>query len=219
MAQVNAYYPNVALRNFPQLTADIETYYDMLFDTVLPDIITPRYVYEHGKKVGFRDIFYYIDMLYDNNPQTVIDVGCGECIWKRWFPNIIGFDPNINQFSQADFVDIFDADFAAGHQQQYDVGMALCSIHFIEWDFVPTQIKLAMSIVKDRFLFTFNFHQLQNKPNVSFNEQVEIFYQMVESTNFKILMFDEPTARDESLEQTEHWFYTNGTVRFMLGYK
>ena len=219
MAQINPYYPGVEFRNFPELPAAMANYYDLLYDSVMPHTIMPRWVYENGMKIGFKDMFYYINMLYDNNPQSVVDVGCGECTWKRWFPNIIGFDPNVSEFSQADFVDFFDKDFSLGHPQHYDAGMAICSIHFIEWDFVTEQCKLAMNIVKDRFLFSFNFHQLRNKPAVSHAEQVELFYDMVKATGFEILLFDNPVARDESLDKIEHWFYNNGTVRFILGHK
>jgi hypothetical protein len=190
MQQINPYYNEVKFTNFPDLDSRIESYYDLVFDSVIPWIITPRLVYEHGKRIGFKDIFYYIDRLYDNDPKSVIDVGCGECTWKRWFPNIIGFDPNPNVYSEADFIDFFDAGFSEGHTAQYDVGMALCSIHFIDWQFVPQQVELAMNIVKDRFLFTFNFDQLRNKPDTDFDTLLDQFYEMIENENYLYLIME-----------------------------
>ena len=159
---INEYYSGVKFKNFTNLDQQISEHYDRLYDTVVDFHVTPRYLYETGIKIGFRDIFYYIDMLYDNNPDDVIDVGCGECIWKRWFPRIIGFDPNTNEFSQQDFVDFFDEDFSNGHTKHYHNGMALNSVHFISWDDLEVQIDRAMNIVRERFLFTFNFNAMSN---------------------------------------------------------
>ena len=155
---INYYTPGKPFTNFPDLDTRIKQHYDRLFDTVVDFDITPRYFYETGLKIGFRDVFYYIDQLYSNQSDSIIDVGCGECIWKKWFPNIIGFDPKPNEFTQQDFVDYFDADFSAGHTKYYDSGMALNSLHYIEWQDISKQIDLAMNIVKKHFLFTFNFY-------------------------------------------------------------
>ena len=107
---INSYRPDTKFKNFPTLDEEINDYYDLLYDTV-PDenynLMTPRYQLEHGIKTGLRDVFYYIDCLYDNDPTSIIDVGCGECIWKNWFPNIIGFDPTPSKWSRADFIDFF----------------------------------------------------------------------------------------------------------------
>ena len=164
---VRPYSPETTFTNHPDLDFNIAQHYDRVFDTVIDFEISPRYFYESGLKIGFRDMFYYIDQLYNTGPTSVIDVGCGECIWKKWFPNIIGFDPNTNEFSQQDFVDFFDKDFSTGHAQQYACGMALNSLHFVDWNSIPNQLDLAMNIVRHQFLFTFNFNVIRNKPNKS----------------------------------------------------
>jgi hypothetical protein len=216
---INNYYPGIAFQNFPGLDDKINARYDKLYDTVLDCHISPRYVYEHGLRIGFRDIFYYIDQLYTNNPTTVIDVGSGECIWKEYFPNIIGFDPNINEFSQQDFVDYFDKDFSENHTAAYTCGMALNSIHFIPWNEIKTQIDLAMNIVTDRFLFTFNFQQVRNKPAISTTELVYEFKKIIDSLDYSIILFDSPLLRGVSEENMNNLTYINGTVRFILEHK
>jgi len=215
---INPYTPDINFKNFTNLDVDILKYYDRLFDTAVDFDFTPRYRLELGLKIGFRDIFYYIDLLYNNNPESVIDVGCGECIWKNWFPNIIGFDPYPSSaWSKADFVDFFDEDFSIGHAQWYDCGMALNSLHFIDWDFVPKQIDLAMNIVKQQFLFTFNFNQIKNKPNVP--ELIPLFDNMLKSSNYEIVLVDYPVQRGVLQRQIDDSAFINGHVRFILSHK
>jgi hypothetical protein len=211
LEKINCYKPGIEFRNFPELSGKMESYYDIINDYDLNDEITPRYVFEFGKKIAFRNIFYYIDMLYDNQPKNLIDVGCGECTWKRWFPNIIGFDPNINPYSQQDFVDTFDQDFSKGHTKWYDVGMAINSIHFITWDYIPDQISHAMNIVKDRFLFTFNFEKIRDKPVANNQELTQLIFKIIQQLPYEIVMFD--------FIDKPHWFYTNGSVQFILSHR
>ena len=216
---VNPYFPNIPLKNFPNLNEDILKNYDRVYDTVVDFEISPRYFYESGLKIGFRDIFYCIDQLYNNQPSSIIDVGCGECIWKRWFPNIVGFDPNTNEFSAQDFVDFFDQDFSAGHTQMYDCGMALNSLHFTDWKDIPTQIDLAMNIVKDQFVFTFNFNAIKNIPKKPLPELILLFDDVLKQSNYDIKLLDYPLLRGVSELSLSNWCHVNGHVRFILAHK
>ena len=215
---INPYSPGIIFKNFPDLDAKIAKHYNRVFDTATTYHISPRYLYEVGLKLGFRDTFYYIDTLYDHHPESVIDVGCGECIWKNWFPNIIGFDPNTNEFSQQDFVDYFDADFSQHHHKTYDSGMALNSLHFVNWANVGDQIDLAMNIVKDRFLFTFNFAAMRNTPPVKSKELIPLFDDIIKSLSYEIILLDYPELRgfEEILSNST---CINGHVRFILAHK
>lgn len=214
---IRPYHPDIKFQKFPNLDQDLSEYYDRIFDTVMPFDMTPRYVNEMGWKICFRDIFYYIDVLYDNNPTSVIDVGCGECLWKRWFPNIIGFDLNHSTFSQQDFVDFFDEDFSSNHPAAWHNGMALNSLHYIEWAFINSQIDLAMNIVKERFLFTFNFNVMSNVPKLSMMSRVEQFREKLDRAPYEILLFDAPCLRGIDELQMTNWAHQNGAVRFILG--
>jgi hypothetical protein len=215
-------------RNFKNLDSELNQYYDVIVELVPNnDIkkITPRYQFEHGFKIGFRDIFYYIDRLYDKNPSSVIDVGCGECVWKKWFPNIIGFDPTPSVYSDYDFIDYFDQDFCQGHKENWDCGMALNSIHFVPWTSISDRIDMAMSLIKDggRFLFTFNFQMLDEHTegsvfpkNSSIMEKINFMDNAISSTGFKIIMVDYPYLQGFDEQSIKHYGYINGTVRFIL---
>jgi len=215
---IDSYSSDKKFENFPDLKNQISNYYDRVYDTITDYEITPRFFYESGLKIGFLDVFYYIDRLYDNDPKTVIDVGCGECIWKKWFPNIIGFDPNISEFTQQDFVDFFDEDFSQHHYRSYDSGMALNSLHFICWEEISNQIDLAMNIVKDRFLFTFNFNIIKKAPIALIN-QIEEFDKILKSLPYKIVLVDYPTLRGINEQKNTQWAHMNGHVRFILQHR
>jgi len=213
---INAYSPEVKFKNFPNLDHALSTHYDRIYDTVVDFQITPRYQHESGLKIGFRDIFYYIDQLYDTNPTSVIDVGCGECVWKNWFPNIIGFDPNTNEFSKQDFIDFFDKDFSEGHKKKWDCGMALNSLHFMSWDMISKQIQLAMNIVNDQFLFTFNFNVISNKPMLPMSGLIYSFKDLLYSLDYNIKLLDFPLFRGTPENLLNCWAHMNGHVRFIL---
>jgi hypothetical protein len=216
---VNPYSPESTFKNFPDLDSSLKIYYDRIFDTVLDITISPRYMFESGLKIAFRDTFYYIDRLYDNKPNTVIDVGCGECVWKNWFPNIIGFDPETNEFSLQDFVDYFDEDFSIGHTKNYDCGLALNSLHFISWTNIANQLDLAMNIVKDKFLFTFNFDIISDKPQTGVFEQINEFRKIIDSLEYDVILFDVPILRGVDMNIMYRHLAINGTVRFILQHR
>jgi hypothetical protein len=186
--------------------------------------MTPRYRKEHGIKIGERDIFYYIDKLYDNNPLSVIDVGCGECIFKNWFPNIIGFDPRQWHNSRADFVDFFDEDFSKNHTSKWSCGMALNSIHFIPWNQLSKQIDLAMNIIQPggRFLFTINFNMLdihsedKSVVNLSSIEKINHIHQIISNSSYKIIVSDYPLLHNLSEDLVDRYAHITGHSRFVL---
>ncbi len=231
MKLINPYDKSSKFTNFLDLDEKISKYYDIIHDhgseiNSLYKLISPRYIYESGLKVSFRDIFYYIDLLYNNDPKTIIDVGCGECIFKNWFPNIIGFDPEPSKFSSADFVDYFDEDFVKGHKNLYNGAMAINSIHFVPWTQLKDQIELAMELVKknSRFLFTFNFGILDDwsGPDCriakgSMDDKFEYFSNMLDSMTYKKILVESPYLKGMSLEDLKIYSaFLNGTVRIIL---
>lgn len=214
---INPYSPETIFKNFPELDDSLKSYYDRIFHTVVDLPISPRYIFE--KKIAFRDTFYYIDRCYDNKPNTVIDVGCGKCVWKNWFPNIIGFDPLTSEFSLQDFVDFFDKDFSIGHTRNYDCGLALNSLHFISWNNIADQLDLAMNTVRDKFLFTFNFDMLSDKPQTDVFEQINEFRKIIDSLEYDVILFDVPILRGVDNNVMSRHLYINGTVRFILQHR
>lgn len=220
---LNHYDSSKKFKNFPELDKAISEYYDYVWYTdPKTDFelskMSHRYRQEHGLKIGSRDIFYYIDTLYDTKPDSIIDVGCGECIWKNWFPGIIGFDPFPSKWSNADFIDFFDLDFSKNNTKKYDCGMALNSLHFTSWQNIPSMINSAMNIVKDRFLFTLLFTRITDKPTEIISNLVVLFDEILESMNYDVILKDYPSLRGLSDDHIREFGHCNGHVRFILSH-
>ena len=206
------------------LDSKITDYYDLIVDDISEATfaMTPRYRYENGLKIGLRDIFYYINLLYDNNPTSVIDIGCGENIWKKWFPYITGFDPNPSAYASPDFIDTLNETFSTQHQEEWDCGIALNSIHFVSWHNIGNQIKLAMSLIKDRLLVTVNFNVLDSFTQdisitaLSRTDKIELFTDILNKLGFTILMLDYPSLRASDKTQYLEYDRISGSVRFIL---
>jgi len=215
MELINEYHAGIKLINFPNLHENIDKEFDIVVDTCID--VSPRY-WLH-KRIAFMDIIYYINLLYDNNPSSVIDVGCGECVWKEYFPNIIGFDPSPSEYSNYDFIDYFDEDFSKSHVGKYTCGMALNSIHFDAWDKLKNNIHLAMDMVTDRFLFTINCLVIQGRIETKLNNGIDYINDILASLPYKVMMLDYPVLRGYSTEIVNNNAGFNGHVRFILEHR
>lgn len=71
--------------------------------------------------------FYYTEFLVEIKPNIIHDIGCGMNFFKNILPNVIGIDGVGNP----DIRDLFDKDFVAGHENQFDAVMSIDSLHFI----------------------------------------------------------------------------------------
>lgn len=230
MKIINEYYPEREIRNFPEMDERIKNYYDIILDLDEKSYFTPRYMSEGGVKIAYRDSWYYISWLYDNKPQTVIDVGCGEFTFKDWFPNLIGLEPRLLPYpsnnyikNKPDIIGSFNDEFSRTHTEQYDCGMALNSVHFVPWAELSNQIELVMNIIKlgGRFLFTMNFERLSyltrtydmNDPflSKSFEEMGQYLYDIIAQSGHHILLFDCPKLRGVDYNPA-----ITGDVRFIL---
>ena len=221
---LNTYNSDSLMLNFPELDSKIAKYYDLIVDDISEATfaMTPRYRYENGLKIGLRDIFYYINMLYDHSPKSVIDIGCGENIWKKWFPNIIGFDPNPSAYASPDFIASLNEDFSKHHYEEWECGIALNSIHFVSWHDIGNQIKLAMNLIKDRLLVTVNFNMLDSFTQdtaittLSRLDKIELFTDILHKLGYTIIMLDYPSLRASDKTQYLEYDRISGSVRVIL---
>ena len=102
----------------------------------------------------------------------------------------------------------------------YNCGMALNSIHSIDWNYISTQINLAMNLVSDRFLFTFNFNVMTGVPKMSPLDLILSFNKIINSLNYNVVMVDYPLLREVyKTFDTKSYGHLNGHARFMLEHK
>jgi SAM-dependent methyltransferase len=222
---INAYHSDVEIRNFPLLEKELESYYDLFVkDEIVQNKVSPRGTYEYS--IGFKEIFYYISWLYDNNPQSVLDIGSGECFWKRWFSNIITLDPgNYYSAKNADFPFEFSENFANDHFEEYDCGMAINSLHFGKLSLIEHHIHQAMRVIKPggRFLFTLSTGMIQSfylpkdilERNVPPEEYwVDMTKEVILKLPYKFVLFD--CLFDRLGYDFPSLGHINGTIRFIL---
>lgn len=217
---LNEYYPESEIRNFPFLEQKLEDYYDFFIkDDENISEITPRGF--HDYRVAFKEIYYYISWLYDNNPKSVIDVGAGNDLFKKWFPNIVSMD--IHKTLNYDYNNWLDHDFCVSHSEQFDCGMALNSLHFGTLEQIIKNINNAMSIIKEngRFLFTLNITHV-TKDSYSPNalrlkdDDIQVILQSlvvkIKKLPYKLILMDIPTFTKAKRTLS----HINGDIRFIL---
>lgn len=114
-------------------------------------------------------VFYYIERLLEKNPTQVIDVGCGENLFKSVIDGLYGIDPI---FPQADEQVEFNSVWATEHENKFDAAMAINSLHFNHLDQFETYIKDFAKIIKPggRGFITFNLPRLIENNSTTFEQ-------------------------------------------------
>jgi hypothetical protein len=216
---IQPYYPNAPFECFTNLDQSLDDYFDFIYDTTFPFTVSPRFFYQSSIKFTLRDTYWYIDKLYKSNPSLVIDLGCGECEWKRWFPNITGIDTTNNPWTMADIIGPVDNKFFKENQNKFDCGMSLNAVFLgwnTEWHSIVDQIHSMMGLVKDRFLFTATVNpqyisklpeDLQSPSN--YNLLMRKFVDIISDSNYELELLDIPSHRDG-----DNWSFNWNAVDF-----
>lgn len=210
MQKIRPYTNNTKL----EIYNEMEAYYDILVDGDL-NLHAPRFWYEN--RVMFKDIVYYISLLYLDNPKTIADIGCGGYSWEKWFDNIKTFEPTLpaeysSMYTLPDSREEFNSMFMVRYNKHFDCAMAINSLHFVPWEGISQRIDDAMNVVKGKFLFTINIFKINQRSNeqLSVDEGINRLYDILNNSQFEIYMFDYNTNTDPGI---------NGHVRFILSHE
>lgn len=228
---INPYFENSEFINFPTLDEDLKKHFDYIYHSCFPYTVSPRFFYQSGHKFTLRDMYWYIDRLYDCNPSSVVDVACGECEWKRWFPNIFGVDYNNNPWSNLDLLREVDDSFFRDYHGKFDAGMNLNGIlgYGVEWESIHLQIQKFMGLVKKRLLFTIELKSIpcipaHLKDPEHYNELVKEFVDILQSLPYNLVLLDIPSHREGGIWEIPWNTVVFGrpphsNVRFILEHK
>jgi hypothetical protein len=90
--------------------------------------------------------------------------------------------------------------------------MAINSLHFILWKDLSQRITDAMSVVKDKFLFTINIDHINQRSDetLSVDSGINRLYDILNNSPFEIYMFDYNLDADPGI---------NGHARFILSHE
>lgn len=135
-----------------QLYADLSKDFDVISFKKNLDLIqalsrktTPREWI--GKRINYVRPYYYILKLLENNPKEIFDIGCGWNIFKKYIPNIVGYDLNM---SYADKRIYIDPNSLQKLKESTESAMSICAMHFCPLEDLENAINDFMSIIKPK---------------------------------------------------------------------
>ena len=106
--------------------------------------------------------FYYTNLLTEKNTGTIYDIGCGSNLLKKYYPEIIGIDP---ENDKADLCDTFNYNFITKYENAIQSLISINAIHFIPITQINErlyQINLVLSD-KGRAFVTFNLARMMER--------------------------------------------------------
>jgi hypothetical protein len=76
--------------------------------------------------------FYYLNILCEQNPREIYDLGCGWNIFKKYIPNIIGVgeEPADGPGFHGDIWGRVDDEYVATHQNYFESVFSINALHF-----------------------------------------------------------------------------------------
>lgn len=90
--------------------------------------------------------FFYLNLLLEKKPTSIIDIGCGANLFKKYVPNIIGLDAN--GIPAVDIVDLFNESFAITNTQKFESAFSVNALHFIPITELSDQLNRFARLVK-----------------------------------------------------------------------
>ena len=165
------------------------------------------------KRVSYIS-FYYLEYLTAINPSVIADIGCGHNWFKRYIPNIVGYD---NFHKNADVKENFDEAFIEKHRGEFEAAFSINALHFISLDELSATLLKFREILKPggRAYLTFNSKRMiEGSPlnllykvtgTTSLHEyevgKVNTYlYNQLISTNLKFLVLEFNDIRDEWMD-------------------
>ena len=126
---------------FKQLTQD---YDEVSWEENPVAALTTRYIL--ANRIFAACPFFYLKYLTELNPTTIYDIGCGPNMFKKYIPNIIGIDPNHEDYR--DLPGVFDSTFASEHENEFQAAFAFNSIHFAPIADINQRIRDFIKVIK-----------------------------------------------------------------------
>ena len=167
--------------------------------------ILPRRTYAASKSIFYYSTFYYLGLLLETNPKTILDVGCGSNLFKKYIPQIIGFDNDPRFVEQVDFTETYTTEFVEQNLSKYDCAMTIGVIHAVSLATIHKTIDEFGQLIKPGGRGYFAINLRRPMQNTELHEFAELFdlkrqqtridlYRVVkaqcEKTKYKIITLD-----------------------------
>jgi hypothetical protein len=173
--------------------------------------------------------YYYFHHTIIDNPEIIVDIGCGTNPFKKTWPNIIGIDSQSfpGPVDSDAIITHFDKEFAADHRGMCDALISINCIHFDRIQTVKDHLLEIAQLVRSggRAFVSFNIETwLMYTPNdqiqelfgawPKFDDIINYIYDQVVSTNLNFIINDWPILRmsEDATIRDPH----NGNVRLVF---
>lgn len=114
--------------------------------------------------------FYYTNFLTEKNTGTIYDIGCGSNFFKKYYPEVIGIDP---ENEKADLRDTFDNNFVQKYENAIQSLISINALHFIPIQQLTERLHQINRVLTDkgRAFVTFNLARMMERTeNLDFLE-------------------------------------------------
>lgn len=176
---------------------------------------------EFNDSVMFYSHFIYLNSIINKSHSKIADIGCGINFLKNYFPNVIGYDrenctdPDGNYY--ADVVEEFDDKFIENHVNEFDVAVAINSLHFISLRDFAERINDFGKVIKPRGygFITFNVQRMIRRTSQEVLQEFnttkdfyDYFNQEMEKINYEVIAYDNLLLYNKELiKKNKHTLY------------
>ena len=149
---------------------------------------------------------YYIDLLYENNPSRIYDIGCGINWHKQFYPNIYGIGGEIE--GRGEYFGDERGRWGEGLESKLtniEAMFAMLSLHFRSVDKIRTLIEEVISTlaINGRAYLSFNSRQIikfTNKKITTIEVVKYLRYDLAKIESVRWLVVDMDSSYDSSLD-------------------
>lgn len=149
---------------------------------------------------------YYIDLLYENNPSCIYDIGCGINWFKQFYPNIYGIGGEIE--GRGEYFGDERGRWGEGLESKLtniEAMFAMLSLHFRSVDKIRTLIEEVISTlaINGRAYLSFNSRQIikfTNKKITTIEVVKYLRYDLAKIESVRWLVVDMDSSYDSSLD-------------------
>ena len=149
---------------------------------------------------------YYIDLLYENNPSCIYDIGCGINWFKQFYPNIYGIGGE--KEDRGEYFGDERGRWGEGLESKLtniEAMFAMLSLHFRGVDKIRTLIEEVISTlaINGRAYLSFNSRQIikfTNKKITTIEVVKYLRYDLAKIESVRWLVVDMDSSYDSSLD-------------------
>lgn len=190
---------------YKQLVNDYQHVYESLEEFDDRFYTQPRRTYAADRSIFYYSTFYYLQLLLEKNPKTILDLGCGRNLFKKYIPQIIGLDNDPREIDSVDIYDNYSEKFLNENLEKYDCAMTIGAIHDVSLTKISNRINDFGRLIKPGGRGYFGVNLRRPLQNTAIHEFAELFdlsrpqtfkdlycvvHRQIEKIKYKIIALD-----------------------------